>query len=97
MELYLSESKPGYSPNGGRLRSLPTGHCTRDVGLTAKVKVDGDGRLHFGGFTVEDIGLVTPITHRIERARAEHLRTADDLKLIDGALLRDDGVEHNRT
>src|SRR5271157_1871309 len=55
-----------------------------------------DRRLHFHRLAIEKVGLVAKLLHSFERGSGQHRVSADHVQVLDGTVLADHGLKHDR-
>src|ERR1700742_2430573 len=66
--------------------------------LTAiEIEVNRNGGIHFRRITIQQVGLVPPLTNRIRRGSHQHRWSADNTQLLNAAVLGDNCVQNNRS
>ena len=62
-----------------------------------KGEIHIDRRFHVNRFTVQVIGLVTPLLHRLESGLCQHWGSTDDLQILNRAILADYRLKNHRS
>src|SRR5207248_11646804 len=69
--------------------------CTRLRGLASRQREDHRNLCYqFYWFAVQEVRLVLPLFHRVERRWGQHGVTADEPQAFDTAVLADDSLQH---
>src|SRR5467141_2613774 len=71
----------------------PVPRPARQPVLLVERKNHVNGRVNYHGIAIEQSRLITPLTHSIQRGLLQQRMAVHDFKLLDGAVLANDGVE----